>query len=321
MDRASALEVRRRTESELWCGERGIKRKNTERVRYSDLVRRFVDAKKAKGIQPETLGTYLAVANRFGVFLGSDLFVDVITPEKIEAFISHRRTGPRFRGEGTLKPKSLRNEASVLVTLFRWAVDRDLLNENPMRRVAIPKRVVYDHPRALTFDEYLKFKAAIKNPVFSELADLYVLTGIRRSDGLNITSENFDFEQMVATLPQHKQGTYKTIPIGQDLAEVVLRIISRVGEGQPLVQMSPDQLTIKFKKAREDAELPTSLTFHSLRLSFASWLAALGTDFKTLQELIGHSSGEATQIYVHAFNPNKRTAIEKLRLPRRTGTG
>jgi hypothetical protein len=57
--------------------------------------------------------------------------------------------------------------------------------------------------------------------------------------------------------------------------------------------------------------------FHSLHHSFASWLAALGTDFKTWQELIGHSSGEATQIYVHAFNPNKRSAIEKLRLPRK----
>jgi site-specific recombinase XerD len=57
------------------------------------------------------------------------------------------------------------------------------------------------------------------------------------------------------------------------------------------------------------------LTFHSLRHSFASWLAAAGTDFKTLQELIGHTSGAATQIYVHAFNPNKRSAIDKLRLP------
>jgi integrase/recombinase XerD len=78
---------------------------------------------------------------------------------------------------------------------------------------------------------------------------------------------------------------------------------------------------VNFRNARKRAELPSSLTFHSLRHSFASWLAALGTDFKTLQELIGHSSGEATQIYVHAFNPNKRSAIEKLQLPRMAANG
>lgn len=186
-----------------------------------------------------------------------------------------------------------------------------------MRRVSKPKRVVYDAPRALTYAEYLKLKAAIKNEAFSDTIDLYTLTGIRRSDGLKITSENFDLEQMVATLPQHKQGTHKRIPIGHDLAELVKRIVERVGPEMPLVQLSVGRLTENFRTARINAGLPESLTFHSLRHTFASWLAALGTDFKTLQELIGHRSGEATQIYVHAFNPNKRSAIEKLTLPRK----
>jgi integrase len=314
-DRASALEIQRRTESDVWSGERGIKRKTAERVRYSDLVRRFGEHKVAAGINPGTLRIYQATLNQFGTFMGSDLYVDAITPEVIEGYITHRRTSLRQCGTGLLKPKSLRNEVFILVALFNWAMDRDLLSENPMRRVPKPKVVKYDAPRALTFDEYRKLKAAIKNPVFSDLVDLYLLTGIRRADGCNITSENFDLVQMVATLPQHKQGTHKTIPIGQDLAAVVRRIVARVGEGQPIVQVRPHRLTSNFKKAREAAELPPSLTFHSLRHSFASWLAAAGTDFKTLQELIGHTSGAATQIYVHAFNPNKRSAIDKLRLP------
>ncbi len=93
-------------------------------------------------------------------------------------------------------------------------------------------------------------------------------------------------------------------------------MIQRVGPGQPLVQLHPSRLTDNFRAARKRADLPSSLTFHSLRHSFASWLAALGTDFKTLRELIGHRSGEATQIYVHGFNPIRRSAIEKLHLPR-----
>ena len=55
----------------------------------------------------------------------------------------------------------------------------------------------------------------------------------------------------------------------------------------------------------------------SVRHTFASWLAAPGTDFKTLHKLIGRRPGEATHIYGHAFDSNKRSAIEKLTLPRK----
>lgn len=34
-------------------------------------------------------------------------------------------------GEGTLAPKSIRNEVFTLVNLFAWATERDLLLENP----------------------------------------------------------------------------------------------------------------------------------------------------------------------------------------------
>lgn len=127
-----------------------------------------------------------------------------------------------------------------------------------MRRVTKPRRVTYDAPRALTCNEYLKLNGSIRNEKFSDIVDFYLLTGIRRSDGLRITSENFDFERMVATLPQHKQGTHKTIPIGVDLASVVHRMVSRVGGGKPLVQLHPSRLTDNFRAARKRAGLPLS---------------------------------------------------------------
>jgi integrase len=316
-DRTLAREAQRRAESEAWCSERGIKRRIAERLRYSDLLRRFVEHKQAGGIDPKTLTNYLKTLNQFGAFLQSDMFIDAITPEHLEAFISHRRQSPRQHGEGFLAPKSLRNEVFTLVNVFAWAAERDLLLENPMRKVSKPRRVVYDAPRALTYDEYLRLKEAITNEKFSDVVDFYLLTGIRRSDGLTLTAENFDLVQMTATFAQHKTGTHKVVPIGPELAAVVRRMVERAGPGQPLIQLHPSRLTDNFRAARTRAGLPASLTFHSLRHTFASWLAALGTDFKTLQALIGHSSGQATEIYLHAFDPNKRSAIEKLTLPRK----
>jgi integrase len=323
IDKVLAEEAKRRMESEIWCNERGIKRKVAERVRYGELIRRFVEHKQASGITPGSLNTYIRTLNRFGAFMGSDMYIDAITPEVLERFITHRRTSLRQCDTGDLdrvgkilRPKTIRNEAFTLVTLFTWACDRDLLLENPTRKMCKPKRVVYDAPRALTPDEYLRLKAAIREE-YGALIDFYLLTGIRRSDGLNITSENFDFERMVATLPQSKQRNHKVIPISKDLAEVVRSLIDRVGVGKPFVHLNPSTLTVNFRKARIAAGLPASITFHSLRHTFASWLASLGADFKTLQSLIGHSSSEATQIYLHSFDKERRSAIEKLVLPKK----
>jgi len=313
-----AREVEAEKNRELYDIVQGIKRpEKLMPIPYSELLRRYRDHKTSQGVDPKTLKNYLKTLNHFGRFLGTDVNIDTITPEQIEAFISFRRRSPKQHGEGTLAPKSLRNEVFTLVNLFTWTTERDFLLNNPMRKVSKPRRVVYDAPRALTYEEYLRLKAAIKSESYADVVDFYLLSGIRRAEGKLITSENFDFENMTLTVAQHKQGTHKVLPIGADLLAVSKRLIERAGVGNPLVTLHVSRLTTYFATARDEAGLPKSITFHSCRHTFASWLAALGTDFKTLQELIGHRSGEATQIYVHAFNPNKRSAIDKLTLPRK----
>lgn len=65
------------------------------------------------------------------------------------------------------------------------------------------------------------------------------------------------------------------------------------------------------KLIRRQSSIPV-IKFHELRHSCASWLIANGTDLRTVQEILGHSSIQITaDIYSHMEINQKRTALSR----------
>ncbi|KUG30007.1 integrase [hydrocarbon metagenome] len=60
------------------------------------------------------------------------------------------------------------------------------------------------------------------------------------------------------------------------------------------------------------ADSRQKVVFHTLRHTFASWLAEQGTDLYTIQQLMGHQSFAMVQRYAHLSPDTLRRAVRAL---------
>ncbi|WP_324725962.1 integron integrase [Actomonas aquatica] len=79
--------------------------------------------------------------------------------------------------------------------------------------------------------------------------------------------------------------------------------------------MLPQPIQATVKAAGMDAGLSKRVTPHVLRHSFATHLLEAGTDIRTLQELLGHSKLDTTQIYTHVVRSGTGVVSPLDRLP------
>ena len=73
--------------------------------------------------------------------------------------------------------------------------------------------------------------------------------------------------------------------------------------GRPLDR---SKLIRRFKEALVRAEVH-AITFHELRHTFGTRMAAAGTPLRTLQHWMGHADSKTTQVYAH-YQPSENEA-------------
>jgi site-specific recombinase XerD len=130
------------------------------------------------------------------------------------------------------------------------------------------------------------------------LVEVVYSAGLRASEavGLNLADVDFEREQLHV---RGKGGKERIVPLGEEAAHVLARYLH---EARPsLVRGAQNAVFVSARGRRLDTSSLRRIFAHPHRLrhAFATHLLEGGADMRTIQELLGHSSLSATQIYSH----------------------
>lgn len=286
---------------------------------YSMELEAFSIWLKNNGMTAETQRAYMSDTRRF---------LQLIYPEKVE------RTGKlhimRYLSEarqGGAGDEARNRKLSALRAFYKALNELDLMSGNPAALTSKSKMQKNRLPVFLEEEQLEEMLQCVEGKYrHRNMAILLLMTyaGLRVGEVHRLNLEDLQRDGSIHVLGKGRK--WRVIPLPAALHKALLqslelRIAPRTGKDQPffvsqfgrrlsvrMIQTIADQTFAKLKQ-RLPALALQKLSSHKLRHSFATMQIRSGTDIRTLQELLGHTSIETTQIYTHIDNKQLRTAM------------
>lgn len=235
-----------------------------------------------------------------------------ITPPIIETLKQEILSTPTIHGKKRTFA-TVNYYIRVLSKIFSMAVDAEILETNPCRRVRKLK-VDNQRTRVLSDEEERRLLAALgDNEPVQQIATLALHTGLRRGEIFNLAWTDVDFDRRTILVQQSKSGRKRMVPMNATVSEMLKNMVRR-GD---LVFPSPktggrlDNIKRSFGRAMREAKIE-NFKFHDLRHTAATRMADAGADAFTLMKILGHSDIRMTSRYTHATDSAIRKAVENL---------
>jgi site-specific recombinase XerD len=160
-------------------------------------------------------------------------------------------------------------------------------------------------PDILSASEIARLLEAVTPPFQRAIVTTMYATGMRISEVTRLRIEDVDGERKVIHIRQGKRGKDRFVMAGDTLLECLREYYRAARPQGPYLfpgQMPGQPITTQavreaVKRAIRKAGITKNVTPHLLRHSFASHLLEHGSDIRTIQFLLGHSSIRSTVKY------------------------
>ncbi|HXG35433.1 MAG TPA: site-specific tyrosine recombinase/integron integrase [Dehalococcoidia bacterium] len=217
---------------------------------------------------------------------------------------------------------SIARKVSTIHSLYRFLVregytERDLLAgvSAPKRTRRLPSFLVKEHLETLILSANGDTPQAFRDRAILEL--MYA-AGIRLSEtvGLNLNDLNLDEQTLLVCGKGDKE---RMVVMGKPAAEALQRYLR---QARPLLaseatepalflnregnRLSARSVQLLVRRYARKAGLPQRVWPHLLRHSFATHMLDGGAELRVVQELLGHSNANTTQIYLHVTEERQR---------------
>ena len=271
-----------------------------------------------RGLSKNTIAAYRRDLNSYLGYLEKQGVHDAssITESEITGYLT------AISESGILSANSVARMLAGVRGLHRFWLFESITDGDPSSMVKppkLPKRL----PKAITISEIEKLieasgpdpkKLEDGEPDLARVRDRAILellyaTGARISELTELNLDDLVDPTMVRLFG--KGSKERIVPVGsyaQSALEVYLvrarPVLVKKGKGTPAVflnqrggRLSRQSAWQIISDAADAAKIPSEVSPHTLRHSFATHLLEGGADVRVVQELLGHSSVATTQIY------------------------
>ena len=235
-----------------------------------------------------------------------------VTPPLIESFKQEFLNQTTRRGERR-SMATVNNHLRVLSKIFSLAVDAEIIENNPCRKV---KKFQPNNQRLrvlLKEEETKLFEALEDNELVRQIVTLALHTGMRRGEIFNLKWFDVDFTRGFIQVRESKSNKKRLVPMNSTVNSLLggLKRKSEYVFPSPRTGAKLDNIKKSFHRAVEKARIE-DFRFHDLRHTAATRMADAGADAFTLMKILGHSDIRMTFRYTHTTDSALRRAVANL---------
>lgn len=267
-------------------------------------IEEFLKEKELMGMSVNTILAYKQNLNKFFTVVNKEL--QDVSKKDIQNYINQALTMG-------FDPNTVRQNIVIVKTLYKQL---DMLGTR-FNGLSLPKGKQL-LPKMLNRNEVEKIIGVCKNKKYAFLIELLVKTGLRISEALSLTRDNFINDNKLIKV-KGKGGKERLIPVPITLLGSVNKHLnsictqhlfpSRLGDFPMKRMFVAQKLKTLSKKAGLDNK---KVSAHIFRHTYASQLIEVGGDIREVQELLGHSSIITTQRYTHCSGEQLNKLVNKL---------
>lgn len=270
-----------------------------------NVINDFISYISKKNYSINTYTSYINDLYYFYIFIKKDL--TKVTFEDVKDYLEHLNLKKE-------KASSIRRKISSLKSFYKFLYKNGYIDKKdyPLTKIAYPKmekklpKFIYYNDLLEIINESTKDKDGVRDRLIIEM--LYA-TGVRVSELINIKINDIDFNNR-RIIVLGKGNKERIVYYGEYAEEVLKEYIKthdRKNHNYLFVNSKGGKLTDRGVRYIIDnimsrLSVKVHVTPHVLRHTFATDMLNNGCDIKVVQELLGHSSLKATEIYTHVTN-------------------